>query len=805
MAYPPAGRLNGPLFSDDQDTSHRRPSSADSVGLSPIEKRLEQARATVERAEQRALEAMIDRDAALTSLKAGRASRSFFQGEELSPESELERLRTALQQKTSRLAEVEAALRQLETERRGWLQKRDQLEKALEEHRQAQQGTVSVAEFQAMQAQLSQAWGERDLARAALETETAARHTLQAEYAALQHAVEELQRGAQRPGQSVETAEIKVIPPPEQAGGLQQLQEALQREAARCAELRERLAAAQASSTLAEESLAKEREAWKRSQEAMQQQLQQALRQGGQWAGADEQLRAMKAELALREEEFEKKRDAWLWAKANSQATLAADRQTLTTEQEALGQEVAMLTVALTELQRERETLQEHYVQLQGEKAVMQQQLQQALLQGAGQWANADEQLKALKAELELRLEEFEKRRDTWLWAKADSEATLAADRQTLMTEQEALAKEVEVLAQALEEYENEKDMLREQKMKLNHEKARLRQLEVAMTAERERYKAWDAKLVARQAALEEARSKHRRLREELDRQIEEWKKAKADAQAAAQAGLSRAVAVPAADPGRGAGPDGGGDLAQQRAQLEEERAQLQRARAEWDQQREEWRRAKATRDRAEAELMAKRESLLHFSAMKAASDVQRLEEWSSRLHATQQELWDMELRMMNARIPGSLAVSPQFMPGNLLMLEPPSASTSYAVSPHKRLPRRVADWELFHAVAVDLNVLVSFRLAFIKLDPMRSGVLLLSQLLALGELLAVPEATLGRIAGLAVQVDSSQSGRLDFWQLFGIQVYVECNLAAFDFASWMQFVTQSPYHWPPRPRPRAA
>lgn len=50
-------------------------------------------------------------------------------------------------------------------------------------------------------------------------------------------------------------------------------------------------------------------------QEAMQQQLQQALRQGGQWAGADEQLRAMKAELALREEEFEKKRDAWLWAK----------------------------------------------------------------------------------------------------------------------------------------------------------------------------------------------------------------------------------------------------------------------------------------------------------------------------------------------------------------------------------------------------------------------------------------------------------------------------------------------------------
>lgn len=34
--------------------------------------------------------------------------------------------------------------------------------------------------------------------------------------AALQHAVEELQRGAQRPGQSVETAEIKVIPPPEQ-------------------------------------------------------------------------------------------------------------------------------------------------------------------------------------------------------------------------------------------------------------------------------------------------------------------------------------------------------------------------------------------------------------------------------------------------------------------------------------------------------------------------------------------------------------------------------------------------------------
>lgn len=48
-------------------------------------------------------------------------------------------------------------------------------------------------------------------------------------------------------------------------------------------------------------------------------------------------------------------------------------------------------------------------------------------------------------------------------------------------------------------------------------------------------------------------------------------------------------------------------------------------------------------------------------------------------------------------------------------MLEPPSASTSYTVSPHKRLPRRVADWELFHAVAVDLNVLVSFRLAFIK------------------------------------------------------------------------------------------
>lgn len=50
------------------------------------------------------------------------------------------------------------------------------------------------------------------------------------------------------------------------------------------------------------------------------------------------------------------------------------------------------------------------------------------------------------------------------------------------------------------------------------------------MTAERERYKAWDAKLVARQAALEEARSKHRRLREELDRQIEEWKKAKVPA-----------------------------------------------------------------------------------------------------------------------------------------------------------------------------------------------------------------------------------------------------------------------------------